>query len=329
MVKAPTANLEAYETYLRGLYFYNQFGEEAMSKAIPIFKKAIEMEPDFGLPNARLAICYMLSAVGGKISWDKAREMVMPHVNRLRELGAETPEVYFAMAVFEIFYQWNWPAALEVIKRGLEVFPNYPNLYHVLSDMHYIAGNRDQLVDSFKPGYELDPMSVEMNMFMGGAYFWEGRYEQALPLFYKVLEMVPRHRTAMEYKGWCYVFQENYPEALPIFEQLEPKAGFRLHQTTCLGWVYYKMQETDKATDCLQQLLELEKQSLKFCIDLATFYTVRGDSDKAFYFLEKAIRNKVGDSMMFRSDPFLAPLRNDPRFKEMEALVGEVPEISF
>ena len=69
-------------------------------------------------------------------------------------------------------------------------------------------------------------------------------------------------------------------------------------------------------------------------MDLATHYTVRGRYDEAFKFLEKAIRNKVGDSMIFRSDPLLKPLRNHPKFKEIltksaARLFSEDLEIGF
>ena len=73
----------------------------------------------------------------------------------------------------------------------------------------------------------------------------------------------------------------------------------------------------------------LEKQSINYSIDLMTLYTCFGDYDKAFQHLEKAIRNKIGDAMMFRSDIFLFPLRSDPRWKEMESLVGYVPEFEL
>ncbi len=326
LVKAATMNMQAYETYLQGLYFFNQWGDEAMGKAIPYFEKAIEMQTDFGLPHARLGLCYVFQAFGGKISWEIARTKAMLHFERTRQLGTETPEAYFAHFIFYTFHQWNWVAALEVTKKGLELFPNNASLYHALSTLYYISGDKTARVETHKKGLEIDPLSVEMIFFMGVAYIWSLEFEKAEPFLNKVLESVPNHRTALEYKGWIAAFNGEYEKALTIFEKLEPAIGYRLHRYTCLGWVYFKLDKKEKAEICLQEVIYLEEhQSAGFSLDIAVLYTCFDDFDKAFYYLEKAIKNKVGDSMMCRSDLFLTPLKTDQRFKNIEELVGQVP----
>jgi len=165
-----------------------------------------------------------------------------------------------------------------------------------------------------------------MIFFMGVAYVWTSEFEKALQYFNKVLDMVPNHRTVLEYKGWIATFREEYEDALSIFEKLEPAIGYRLHRSTCLCCIYFKLGKKEEVEKCLQELIKLEEdQSVGFSLDLAILYTCLGNFDKAFHYLEKAINNKVGDSMMCRSDIFLAPLKTDPRFAKLEALIGEVP----
>jgi adenylate cyclase len=326
LVKTATTNIEAYETYLQGLYYFNQWGDEAMSKAIPFFEKAIEMQDDFGLPHSRLGLCYIFQAFGGKISWEMARSKGMVHFERIRQLKTETPETYFALFIFYTFHEWNWATAVEMTRKGLELFPNSASLHHALSTLYYIKGDNTARIETHKKGLELDPLSIEMILFMGIAHLWSFEFEKALPYLNKVLDIVPNHRTALEYKGWIAVLQEKYEEALAIFEKLKPAIGYRLHRSTGLGWIYFKQGKKAEAMTCLQELIQLEKeQSVSFSLDLATLYTCFGDFDKAFHFLEKAIKNKVGDSMMCRSDVFLSALRTDPRFKHIEAMVGDVP----
>ena len=102
LVTAPTMNMEAYETYLRGLFYFNQFGDdEAMTKAIPYFENAIEMQPDFGLPHARLGICYLFQAMGGKTTLKDAHQKILRQFERIEELGVESPDAYFAKCVLK------------------------------------------------------------------------------------------------------------------------------------------------------------------------------------------------------------------------------------
>jgi len=250
----------------------------------------------------------------------------MGKLNRTRHFGYETPEEYFSLFVFYTFHEWDLAAAVQATKRGLELFPNYSSLYHALSTLYYIKGDQTAKVEAHKKGLELDPLSIEMIFFMGVAYVWTLEFEKALPYFNKVLDMVPHHRTALEYKGWIAALRKNYEEALTIFEKMEPAIGYRLHRSTVMGWVYFKQGKKEKAETCLQELLKLEEQhSVGFSLDIATLYTCFGNFDKAFFYLEKAIINKVGDSMMCSSDIFLAPLKTDSRFAKIKAMIGIVP----
>jgi hypothetical protein len=63
---------------------------------------------------------------------------------------------------------------------------------------------------------------------------------------------------------------------------------------------------------------------------VATLYTCFEDFDKAFFYLEKAISNRLGDTMMLDSfDIYFGALRPDPRFKKMLELIGDVPSIDI
>lgn len=332
LVKAPTANMEAYETYLKGLYYYEHYEDAAWGKAIVQFQKAIEMQEDFALPHARLGFCYMFQAFGGVMSWVEAREKMTIHINRMVELNPESPEAYWSIFLFQIFVKWDWKAAVETTKQGLEAFPSYPHLYHALSVLYFVQGDLTLGVESLKKGWHLDPLNVEMLFNMGQNDIFSGDYEQALIYLNKVVEMVPDHRPAQEHIGWIAALQQQYEEALAIFEKLEPAQGYRLHRSTCLGWVYFKQGAIEKAEECLQELKMLEEESpdnMGLTLDLATLYTCFENFDLAFYYLEKAIKNKVGDTMMCQIDSFFNPLRSDPRFEKIEALVGDVPSLDF
>ncbi len=329
LVKAPTLNMEAYETYLRGLYYSNQFGDDkAMSKAVPFFEKAIELQPDFGLPHAQLALCYFFQAMGGHAGLDEARQKVFNMIKRIRELGVESPEAYFALGVFEIFVQWDWAAALEVTRNGLKHFPNHPPLYHMLATLHWINGNIEERFEIHHKALELDPFSIEMILYNGISYLWNHQFDEALPYIEKALEMAPTHRAALEYKGWVKAFKGQYDEAISIFNKLEP-IGYRLHRSTCLGWVYHKLGDQKKLQACLEELNNLEKQSPNFSLDLTSLFASTGNFDQSFKYLEKAIKNRIGDIMMLRCDFLLKPLKQDPRFKKMETMVGKVPPINI
>lgn len=330
LVKPPTLNMEAYEIYLKGLFYFNQWGE-TMSKAIPYFEKAIELQEDFALPHAKLGACYYFYAFGGGIAWDKAYEKIRYHVARTKELKTESPEVYFSFFVHDVFVQWDWKAAVESTTKGLKHFPNFASLYHLLASLYWIKGDLKNVMRIHKKGLALDPLSIEMNLYMGVIYLWDKDYENAILYFDKVLELVPHHRAAREYKGWVAAFQQKYEAAVAIFKALEP-IGYHHHQATCLGWVYHKQGKYDQALACLETIKQLEGGSARgnsFTVDLAILFTTMGNFDQAFDYLEKAIINRIGSIMMVGADQWLSPLKADPRFAKIETLIGEVPPIDY
>ncbi len=332
LVNASTTNMEAYETYLRGLYYFNQWGDEPLIKAIPLFHKAIEMQADFALPHAQLSLSYIFQAFQRKITWKEAHKRAVAHLTRTLELDSDSPEAYLSTFAFQFFVEWDWNAALQALKKGLKLFPNYARLYHALSAIHYLKGDIAGAVKTHQKGLQLNPLSVEMIFYMGIAYYWNKEYDQANYYFDKILAIVPNHRTALEYKGWYAGQQNRYEEAISIFQNLEPASGYQMHRLTSLGWVYLKQGNTKKAEDCLEELLKIKEQlddGEVLSHDLAVLYTSFGDFDLAFHYLEKAIKNKIGDSMLLRLPSLISPLHIDPRFEDMKALIGEMPNVDL
>ena len=332
MVSAATLNMEAYETFLRGQFYFNQFGDSmAMSKAIPYFEKAIGMQPDFVLPYERLGICYFFQSMAGKISPEEARTKMRAVLEKLNALGVETANGYFAICVYHIFVAWDFVEAARAVKTGLARFPNAASLYHIISTLYWIKGDMISCKRVHKQGLDLDPLSIEMIFYMAASHLWQFEFPQATAYLEKVLVMVPEHRAAQECIGWISAFQGHYPQALELFEKLTP-TGYRFHRSTCQGWVYVKTGETAKASACLEELKTLHEQSPQgfgLTIDLAVLYTCMEDFDSAFRYLEKAITHRVGSVMMFKADPLFTPLSVDPRYEKMLELVGPVPDLDF
>jgi len=60
IVKHHTVNLEAYNLYLKGLYFFNKRTEEGMRKGMEYFQQAIENDPTYPLAYVGLADSFNL-----------------------------------------------------------------------------------------------------------------------------------------------------------------------------------------------------------------------------------------------------------------------------
>ncbi|MDH3711918.1 MAG: hypothetical protein OER04_18670 [Cyclobacteriaceae bacterium] len=324
LVTAPTENFEAYEKYLQGVFHLNQWGDEAALNAMPYFYEAIEMQNDFSQAHAHLATCYLFQAFGGKMSWPDAHQHAIIHINRALELDSDDLEALYALTAFQSFLEWDWVGLKKTVDKIINLNPGKVNCYHAIATYHCILGDIEAAIKAEKKGLQLDPLSVQSNLYLGVYHAWSAQLDEAIRYLDKVLELDPKHRTATEFKGWVFLYKEQYQLAEQWFQKIEPAMGYRLHRSTCLGYLYTKTNRMDKAKTCLREIEQLDATAIghTFSIDLAILHAGFGNSNEVFTYLEKAIKTKIGDTSMFYGAPVFNSYKSDARFQKLLDLVG-------
>ena len=324
LVSAPTDNLEAYENYLKGIFHFNQWGDEASRNAMPFFQKAIELQEDFGPAHSYLSICYIFQAFGGKISWAQAEQQAMVYIRRALEINAEDLEALNALTAVQSFAQWDWAGLKNTAETIISLNPGKADIFHAIATYHCINGDMESAIEVEKKGLKLDPLSVQLSFYLGIFHAWSDKLATGLSYLNKVLDVAPQHRVAIEFKGWIFLHQKQYTKAEEWFAKINPAMGYRLHRSTCLGYLYSRTNRKEKALRCLEEIQQLENHTIghSFPIDLAVLYAGLGEVNKMFFYLEKAIRQKTGDISMFFLDPVFKAHKSDPRFQKMLDLVG-------
>lgn len=86
--------------------------------------------------------------------------------------------------------------AIEVLKKGIAVFPELPELYNSLGNAYSIAGEYDRAIEAYKKAIALRPeFSIAYNN-LGNAYSAKGEYNHAIPQYRKALEIDPTNTMA-------------------------------------------------------------------------------------------------------------------------------------
>jgi adenylate cyclase len=87
---APTANLEAYDYYLRGTASFWTYTEEANAQARQMFEKAVALDPQYAAAYAALSLTHMMDW----LYWDSLRfplEQILTLAQRAVELDGSLP----------------------------------------------------------------------------------------------------------------------------------------------------------------------------------------------------------------------------------------------
>jgi TolB-like protein/Tfp pilus assembly protein PilF len=318
----PTENSEAHEFYLKGRYFWNKRTANDLKTAISYFQQAIDKDPNYALAYAGLADSYGLlpdfSAGSPQESFPPARTAATKAI----KLDDTLAEAHTSLAHVLYLYDLDFDGSTREFRRAIELNPNYATAHHWLGVGPLTQSGRfDDAIAECKRAVELDPLSLINNADLGNTYSSARRYDEAIEQLRKTLEMDPGFYyahwvlgLAFEAKGALDAAIEEYQKARALNDDPQVLA--------LLGHAYASSGNKAEAVKILEQLKELSKQRYVSAYSLAIVYLGLGDKEEALRWLEKSYQDRAGyDIGTIKVDPFLDPLRGDPRF---EALVEKI-----
>jgi TolB-like protein/DNA-binding winged helix-turn-helix (wHTH) protein/Flp pilus assembly protein TadD len=313
---------EAYDLYLRGLYFWNKRTPQGFQRAVDYFQQAIEKDPNYARAYAGLADSYVLmnaySAVSPREFMPKARAAAL----RAVELDERLAEAHASLAVIAQNYDWDWQTVEKEYRRAIELDPNYPTAHHWYAESLALEGRFDEAFVEIERARQLDPLSLIIATDYGAILYFSRQYDRAIEQFRAVLEMEPNFPRAHMLVN-AYVEKGMYAEALADMEKWR-----RIEDTpwnwAMLAYAYGRSGQPVEARHALEKLEELNRRAKTGALLIALAHIGMGDKEEAIAWLQKA----YGDhsiSTALKVDPIFDPLRSDPRFQELVRRVGLAP----
>ena len=180
--RKPTANLTAYDLFLRALAIHREgFGQN--QEALQLLHRAVKLDPNYGAAYGLAAWCYDLQKMFG---WIPASD---PHIRegvRLAHLAAETgrnnSEALWMAAQALFLLSGELELALSVIKRAIKLNPNSPNAWWVSGAVNNFLGEYDTALEHAARARRLsplEPLAFIHWMPTALAHFFAGRYQEA------------------------------------------------------------------------------------------------------------------------------------------------------
>ncbi|MEA3461306.1 MAG: helix-turn-helix domain-containing protein [Bacteroidota bacterium] len=152
--KLPTANVEAYDYFLQGLDYFQRETREGLEEAIPLFEKAIELDPDFALAHADMAIAYAFMDIYQVEQ--KYSEQIDFYADRALLLDPKLPQSLIAKATYHNLRE-EYELALPYLEKALEYHPNSSLVINILSDYYNrFVPNTEKYLEYALMGIKLD-----------------------------------------------------------------------------------------------------------------------------------------------------------------------------
>jgi len=158
-----TTNIEAYNLYLKGRYYWNKRSEEGINKSIEYFQQAIDEDSTYALAYAGLGDSYLMLGVYGRKQPRESFSLAKVFIERALQLNNTLAETYASLGDINIHYDWDLDAAEINLKKAIELNPRYANGYHWYSEVFVLRGEFESAYLESHLALELDPYALIIN----------------------------------------------------------------------------------------------------------------------------------------------------------------------
>lgn len=312
ILKRYTDDIEAYEYYLKGRYFWSKRTEEGLKQAVEYFLKAIEIDRDYSLAYTGLADSYDLLTTYSNLpsieAYPKAKEAALKALH----IDNTIAEAHASLAGIIMDFEWNWQEAEKEYKEALKINPGYANAYQWYASLLLMMGKFDEAIKMIKRAKELDPLSIIINYVLAQFYHYSGSNDEAMQQFQKALEIDPYFWLTYYGIGTIHCEKGNYQEAISAMKKAIELSG-NLHYTkAALGYTYGISGDKYNAKKILDELLNQKNVSSYL---IALLYLCMRENEKVFEYLERAYEERDTFMTFIKVDPEFKLIHSDPRFK--------------
>jgi len=321
----PTANSEAHQLYLQGRYLWNRRTGGNLKKALSYFQEAVEKDPGYALAYTGIADSCALIPVYGAGAPKDFYPRAKTAAERALQLDDTLAEAHTSLA--NVFFRYlELDKSAREFERSIQLNPNYATTHQWYGRLTLLAlGQFDHALMEAKRAVELDPVSPIGRTDVATVYLMERRYDEAIAGLRNTLEIDPDFYWAHRQLGLALELKGAPAEAVVEYQ----RASELNDDPRVLAFVGHAMASTGEqkeAREILAKLTETARTRYISGYSFAVIHLGLGEKDQAVDWLEKDAREQTGFEINFiRVDPYLDPLRGDPRFEALMAKVLLVP----
>jgi serine/threonine protein kinase/Flp pilus assembly protein TadD len=292
VVKRHTENLEAHNAYLEGLFEWNKMSPEGFVRCQELFQEAIDLDPEFAPPYARLAESFTSVTWWSDQPPTEAIARAFPLIEKALALDPELAHAHSVIGNISSFFHRDWMAGERSLRKAVELAPNHALAQTYLALFLMISARMTEASERARMALRLDPLSSTNTVWAGTVLFFSGQPDEGLSVIERQVSMNP-HLWMPKY--WLSVALASggcFEEARAAAEKaLELSGGSSLTQCN-LAMIFYRLGD-QKSGDALFTLLQQKAQAGYVApMFLAWLHLARGEPEAALRCAEEALAAK-------------------------------------
>ncbi len=316
LVEKQTNNLSAYEYGLKAKFLKNKWNPEDAKKALSLYEKALELDPNYTESYLGLADCYSFLGTTGFMSFEEAWGKSIQYTNQAVELKDKSSGVHYQLSNLAFFIECNYDTSLKEMKKAIEINPNNAEAQQFISFLYIIAGDRKKSQQHLDTALSINPLSEETHFFKAYYHYMINDYVKSLEMLNNCLAVNPKNIPAHSVKPLCLLMLGRYDEVINYFHTIPEGVIIEGEITGATALAYSLKKDTANTIHYLEKLNTLAKGANGFTADSYLFllYAVSGDIDKAFAWVALALEKRSSLLMLRYTDPLVNGLKSDSRY---------------
>jgi serine/threonine-protein kinase len=311
----PTENVNAYDLYLRGRYFWNQRSNASLNKSIEYYGRALALDSGYALAHAGLADSYAILGANGFRPLDEVFPKARSAAATALALDSTLSEVHATLALIE-WLTWRWGLAELEFRRSIALDSMYATvrMWYAL----YLSGmgRSTEAIREITRARQLDPLSLIVNAELGRVLELARRDDQAANVYRQTLEMDSTFGPANYLLAMLYSRTRQFDSSGRILARML-RASPASDLAEVRGYAYAMQADSAAAHRVLAELKSLRASRYVSPHNVAAIYAALGDRAQGIEWLQKAYTERASEMYALKVDPLLDPLRSDPRFVEL------------
>ena len=316
MPAPPSVSAAAGERFMNGRYLLRKGDPDSLARSVEEFRAAIREDARFAAAHAGLTEALLAQVLtGARPARDVAAEARQAS-DKATFLDPDLPEARIADGLVALWLEWDPGSAEGAFRLALAKNPSHAAAHHDLAWAMLAQSDVQRAVTEITRAFELDPLSTRASLDIGWVYLRARKYDEAIAHCRRTLDLEPNHPGAQGCLEWGYRKTGRLDEAWTVarrgLNQSGPSTGPAI--------------DIDDARVGLQRVTEQRLRQVMARrhvnpYQIATLYSMLGDTDAAFRWLDRAFDEHDNSLVLLPVDPEWDAVRTDPRLTRLIARV--------